>query len=325
METLRKTIKQLSLPVAGISLLLASLLFGASVSADINPLPEPDPKPGSFGLEARKDQAPPTRGASITTPASGASFTSSPITVNGTCPGDLLVQVFNNNVMVGAAMCQQGSFSLQVSLFSGQNDLSALVYDELGQEGPKSNVVSVTFNDENLKQFGQNITLTSQYGRLSAAATTELIWPLQLSGGTGPYAFSIDWGDGSQPQLVSRALAGVFNIEHVYKRAGIYMINVKVTDTNGVSGFLQLIAVASGKVDNAVATGQANDDKAEAVTGQPKILWPPIVAMWLLLIPAFWLGRSSMKTSLRNKMLKERDAYEKDQSNTDSSNSSDAS
>lgn len=309
-ETFRKTIYKYSIPVAVLSMLLAVFVFAQSAGA-ITRIPDPDPIPGAYGLEARKDKAPPVRGATITTPGNGSSFSTSPITVNGTCPDGLLVQIFNNDVMVGAAMCEDGSFSLQVSLFSGANDLSALVYDELGQTGPKSNTMSVTYVDEDLEEFGQLITLTSQYGRLSSAATTPLKWPLQLTGGTGPYAFNIDWGDGSDQELVSRSLAGAFNIDHVYKRAGIYIINIKVTDVNGVSAFLQLIAVANGEVDNSI-TGDAegSDDKSD----EPKILWLPIFLMWFLLIPSYWLGRHSMKVSLRNKMLKERDAYANDKS-----------
>lgn len=294
-----------------------SLLFGVSLgvflvtmlagSANaLTPLPTPDPKPGSYGLEATKTKAPPTRGATITTPGNGASFTASPITVSGICPDDLLVQVFNNGVMVGAVNCSKGSFSLQISIFPGSNELSALVYDEIDQQGPPSNTVTVTFNDTNLTAFGQSMTLTSSYGRRSAGAGSSLSWPLQLSGGTGPYAFSIDWGDGSTPELKSQALAGVVGIAHVYKRAGIYRINVKVTDSNGVTAFLSLVAVANGKVDAASAQSGQNGDTP---TTQTEILWVPAAVSAVMLPATFWLGRRSQLVSIRNKMLKESQAY----------------
>ena len=92
--------------------LLALFAFVQPTSA-LNPLPEPSPKPGSIGLEATKTQPPPTQGATITTPGSGSSFANSPITVNGICPNGLLVQVYNNGVMVGSVMCAGGSFSIQ--------------------------------------------------------------------------------------------------------------------------------------------------------------------------------------------------------------------
>lgn len=297
-----------------IGMCLLALLAYIQPASAINPLPIPSPKPGSYGLEATKTQDPPTQGATITTPGNGASFNTATTTVNGICPKDLLVEVYNNGVLAGSVMCKSGSFSLQISLFAGSNELTAIVYDDLGQAGPTSNTVKVTFTDTNFTAFGQQITLTSSYGRRSAAAGSELTWPLQLSGGTGPYAFSIDWGDGTPSQLKSQALAGIVNIAHVYKQAGIYQVNIKVTDKNGVSAFLQVIAVANGKVDgNNSSLPSAPNTAGLATTAQPQILWAPTAVSLLMLIPSFLLGRLSQVVSIRNKMLKERDNYEKEQ------------
>lgn len=292
------------LALASVSL-VATVAFSYSVSA-INTLPEPDPKPGSFGIEATKTQMPPTQAPRITTPGNGASFGNSPISVNGICHNDLLVEVYNNDVMVGSTMCRSGSFSLEISLFAGKNDLSAIQYDDLGQPSPRSSVVSITYTDTRFSAFGELVTLTSAYGRRSAPAGNGLVWPLQLSGGTGPYALSIDWGDGTEPQLQSQALASTFNINHTYKQAGIYTVNVRVTDTNGVSAFLQLVAVSSGEVNNTTAT----TDENTPVISPIKVLWIPAAIVVVLLIPAYWLGRKSQLTTLRRKMLKERDSYQ---------------
>ncbi|MES2630637.1 MAG: PKD domain-containing protein [Patescibacteria group bacterium] len=293
------------LPIIIGSCLLALFVL-ARPTAAITPLPTPDPQPGSYGLEATKTQEAPTQGATITTPGNGASYNTSPITVNGICPNDLLVQVYNNNVLVGAVMCINGSFSLQVSLFAGTNELTAIVYDSLDQPGPGSNTVTVNYTDTNFTAFGSLITLTSSYGRRSAAAGSELTWPLQLSGGTGPYAFSLDWGDGTATELKSQALAGLVNIAHTYKKAGIYQVNIKVTDVNGVSAFLQVIAVSSGKVES---TPEApNTTEASRTT----VVWIPAAVAVILLFPAYWLGRRSQIVSIRNKMLKERDAAAKE-------------
>lgn len=285
--------------------LLALFVFVQPVSA-INQIPIPDPIPGSYGLAATKTQDPPTTAPTITTPGNGASFGSSPIRVSGICKTGLLVQVYNNGVMVGAVPCTNNSFSLQASLFAGANEFTAIMYDDLEQPGPTSNIVRVTFNDSSIEAFGELITLTSSYGRRAAPTNSELTWPLQLTGGTGPYAFSLDWGDGDSTELKSQSLAGLVNIAHVYKKAGIYQVNVRATDVNGVSAFLQVVAVSSGKVD-----AGANKVEGDA-SGAPKttVLWLPAAISLVLLIPTFWLGRMSQLVSLHNKMLKERDAYE---------------
>lgn len=285
--------------------LLALFVFVPSTSA-INQIPIPEPIPGSYGLAATKTQDPPTAAPTITTPGNGASFGNSPITVSGICISDLLVQVFNNGVMVGAVMCTNNSFSLQASLFAGTNEFTAVMYDSLEQGGPTSNIVSVNYTDSTITAFGQLITLTSSYGRRSAPAGAQLSWSLQLTGGTGPYAFSIDWGDSSATELKSQSIAGLVTIAHTYKNAGIYQVNIKVTDVNGVSAFLQVIAVSSGKVDGTATPGAPNTSGTE-----PKVVWvwAPAAIGFALLIPAFWLGRMSQVVSIKNKMLKERDAY----------------
>lgn len=295
---------QWAAPITIGAYLLALFAFVQPAGA-INQLPTPEPIPGSYGLEATKTQEAPTQAATITTPGSGGSYSTSPITVSGVCQTDMLVQVYNNGVMVGAVMCTSGSFSLQVSLFAGINELTAIMYDDLEQAGPVSNTVSVTYNDTSFSAFGQLITLTSSYGRRSAPAGSELTWPLQLTGGTGPYAFSIDWGDVTAAELKSQSLAGLVNIAHKYKNAGIYNVNIRVTDSNGVSAFLQIIAVSSGKVDASAAGGTGTD----TAVGTPKteVLWIPAAIGVALLLPTYWLGRLSEVVSIRNKMLKERE------------------
>jgi len=273
----------------------------------ITAIPTPNPIPGSYGLEATKTQPPPTQAGSIATPAAGASFTSSPISMNGICQDGLLVEAYDNNVLVGSVVCSGGSYSLQVSLFVGSNDLSVIMYDSLDQAGPASNISTVTYTNAQFSAFGQQLTLTSSYGRRSSPANTELSWPLQLSGGTGPYAFSIDWGDGSQPELKSQPVSGDVKIAHTYAKAGIYQVSVKVTDVNGVSAFIQLVAVSSGEASGTSSTTGNNTSPVV----QNKVLWLPAVVSTVLLLPAYWAGRRSQLVSIRNKLLKDRDNYEK--------------
>lgn len=292
----------LSLAVLSAGIGVLTMGVAQPVHAAVNQLPTPQPGSGSYGVEATKKSPPPTTAPTITTPGNGAGFSTGSTTVNGICQTDLLVQVYDNGVLVGAVMCKGGSFTIPISLFAGTNELSAIQYDDLEQGSPESNKVTVTYTDTKFTAFGQIITLTSAYGRRSAAAGSQLDWPLQLSGGTSPYAFSIDWGDGSNPELKSQAVAGVVTISHTYKNAGIYQVNVKVTDVNGVSAFLQLIAVSSGSVTASSASGTSNGG---STASQTKVLWIPAAISLLFLPLTFLLGRLSQITSIRNKMLKD--------------------
>jgi hypothetical protein len=295
------TNKQLKLERVGkafVLMLLALLAVPLQASA-LTPIPNPAPKPSSYGFEATKTQPPPTEAATITTPGAGASFSTSPITVSGLCKTDLLVQVYDNDVLAGSINCVNGSFSLQVTLFTGQNDISATLFDDLDQAGPKSNVVSVTYNNSSFTAFGELITLTSPYARRAANPGSTLTWPLVLSGGNGPYAFSIDWGDGTPSDLKSQAQAGTINISHVYKSSGLYHVTVKVTDVNGVSAFIQLVAIANG---TAVAATSAATKTVSVVT---KVVWIPGMVAVVLLFPTYWLGRRSELHSLHRQLEKQ--------------------
>lgn len=282
------------------------LLLAVPKAHAITPLPVPQPKANSYGLEATKLQPAPTTTATISTPSNGGSFSTSPITVSGLCTTGLLVQVYDNGALVGAINCVGGSFSLQVSLFTGVNDLSATQFDDLDQASPDSNHVSVTYNNASFSAFGALITLTSNYGRRAANPGSMLTWPLLLSGGTGPYAFSIDWGDGNPATLKSQPLAGEVDISHVYDKAGIYHVTVKVTDVNGVSAFLQLVAIANG---TPVSSGTTSGNSKGGTTTVTKVMWIPTIATTVLLFPTYWLGRRSELVSLHRQLEKDMANY----------------
>ena len=269
---------------AVLTILIVALSFSASspVSAVVNP------QSSSTGLEGTVQGAPPTQAASIGIPANGQVFGSTPITVSGLCKTGLLIKVFSNNVFVGSAVCTAGSYSLKVDLFSGRNDLVSRVFDNLDQQGPDSNVVTVTFNDAQFIKFGTRVSLTSSYARLGADPGSVLTWPFILSGGTGPYAVSIDWGDNTGTSLKSVSFPGVFNATHIYNQAGVYSVVAKVTDANGTSAYLQAVGVANGKISGSIAAGAHNGQNPAAKT---TIVWQPLLAIVPFMLLAFWLGR----------------------------------
>ena len=88
-----------------------------------------NPQNNGVGLQGEVSAPPPSVAASIVSPANGANFTNVPITLTGSCPANTLVKIFKNGVFGGAIACQNGSYSIQVDLFSGQNELKATVYD----------------------------------------------------------------------------------------------------------------------------------------------------------------------------------------------------
>lgn len=286
---------KLAIPILVVSLAVG-MLAGQSAAALQNP------QSSSLGLEATVPGTPPTQAATIAVPSNGQVFTSTPITVSGLCKTGLLVKIFANNVFVGAVTCVNGSYSLKVDLFSGRDDLVAKVYDALDQQGPDSNLVTVTFNDAQFAQFGTHVALTSSYARKGADPGTPLTLPLIISGGRAPYALSIDWGDGNGSDLKTEAFAGTVNVAHTYTQAGIYAIVAKATDSNNTSAYLQIVGVANGKVNGALS----NSGQSTTIT-RNIVLWQPLLAVVPLLLIAFWLGQRYELYAIRRSIEDSRD------------------
>lgn len=254
---------------------------------------------GSTGVSGTVPGPPPSQAATIAIPGNGQSFSTIPITVSGFCPSDTLVEIYKNNVFAGSAQCQSGSYSLQIDLFDGRNDLVAKVFDSLNQQGPDSNTVTVNFASA-ISVGGPRVTLTTQYAKRGADPGSILTWPVTLSGGTAPYAFSVDWGDKSSPDLISRASPGNINLQHTYAQAGVYKVTVKATDAGGNSAFLQLVGIANGPVQQS----GTNSKNSIITSQQTKVLIWPLLVLFVLLILSFWLGRRHQLEAIRNRLSK---------------------
>lgn len=254
---------------------------------------------GSVGLEGRINGSPPTQGAVISFPRDGAVITDMPVTVTGICPNGLLVKIFKNNVFAGATQCVNGSFSLQIDLFSGRNELVARVYDDLDQAGPDSNIVVVTV-PSNSVNIPNRISLTSAFAKRGANPGQTLTWPITITGGNGPYAITVDWGDGKTADIISQAFPGTFNISHIYDSPGVYTVIIRATDKDGNLAFLQLVAVANGPVGQNTGNNTGKQDGTTVI--QTKILWIPAVVALPLIAASFWLGRHHELAVLRKRL-----------------------
>lgn len=264
----------------------AVLLLGAPVAAQGSIDDVENPQGGSLGLEGVVEGEPPEQAAAINTPVDGQTITEAPVTVAGTCQAGLIVEIYKNDVLAGSVMCQDNNtFELDIGLFRGENILIARVRDLLGQYGPDSNPITVTYDPpvaESDRQIGQQLLLTTNTSFQGGPPGSDINFSLQLSGGSGPYAISINWGDG-QNDVLSRSDTGTFDIAHTYDRPGVYRVVVRASDDNDQSAFLQLTAIVNGEPDASV-------DEAETVRTELRyILWPLYVLLAIIPI-AYWLG-----------------------------------
>jgi len=277
------------------------LVLGASGAYAQSADPE---QSGSVGLNGQISAPPPTQGATINAPNSGSLYTdqATTITVSGTCPDGLLVKMFKNNVFAGSAQCVQGAYSIQIDLFAGQNELIARVFDDLDQPGPESNVVEVEYNPGELAA-PELVTLTSNFAKRGSFPGENLSWPISLSGGTGPYAISIDWGDGSELELFTETFPGNIDLNHVYVEPGVYSVIIKAVDANGAAAFLQLVGVANGPLSQDVP-----EELTETASVTPlgasgvRIVWWPVLLLVPFALSTFWLGKKHMYKVIRMKL-----------------------
>lgn len=288
-------------------ILTVLLVFSSMPSVNAVGSPEPE-QSGTTGMQGTIPSPPPTTPATIATPSSGRTFTAIPITVSGLCTTGLLVKVFSNNIFIGSVQCERGSYSITADLFSGQNELVARVYDALDQAGPDSNKVIVTFQDSTFSAFGQRVSLTSNVAKAGAPVGSPLNWSIILSGGSGPYAVSVDWGDGSAMDLKSISFAGQFDISHVYKTAGIYRVVVKATDKAGTTAYLQLVGMGNGPVTQKDG-GSGKDDAASGEIKYIYIWWPVLLLVPFAII-AFFIGRKYELVAIHRRLEKQAAIYQ---------------
>lgn len=113
----------------------------------------------------------PTQGAVVDYPKDGTVFKEGIIKVRGTCQPNTYVVIKSNNTSIGSTVCSSsGSFELKVQLLSGENNLTALNYDNLNQPGPTTLIVRVTY-DQPKKQNNNNSNNTTTSGSGSISQT----------------------------------------------------------------------------------------------------------------------------------------------------------
>lgn len=255
----------------------------------------PPPVTNTVSVQAVVPGAVPKNGPVITTPVSGQHFTSIPIDIRGTCQSGLLVNVYKNDVLAGAAICDRsGHFSLQADLFIGQNKLIASMVNQANQPSPDSSPITVYYDLASTPVNVINGSANGQNGNVVIKAVSiykgtvpgqEISWEVEIVGGIPPYALSIDWGDGTS-DLATRTVAGKLTIKHTYKKAGGYkggyVLVIKAVDSVGTAGLLQLAAIVNNDLGSALTTTGPSG-------GQLVLAWPIWVLVFMIII-SFWLG-----------------------------------
>lgn len=284
-------------------LLVVGLTLSVCTASAIN---HPGPKADSVSLSGEMPAKPPTTAATIVKPTDGQHFSSSPVTVQGSCPKDTLVEVYKNDIFAGSTACTDaGSFSIDVDLLIGQNTLVARVYDALNQPGPDSNKVTVFYDAvppqsagiSSLNFGGNQLILNTDAVYRGTFPQQALSMPVDILGGVPPYALNVQWGDGSN-KIVPRNDNLTFYVDHVYHKPGTFQISLQATDSQGRVAFLTVAAIVNGQP---AVTPVASTSKA--AVNKLLVLWPLYTTAAAMTL-SFWLGERREKRVLTGHNLR---------------------
>jgi hypothetical protein len=284
----------------------------------------------SYVVHASVPGPPPTTAATIDSPLTGITVTSSPIDVSGTCPVGTYEEVLRNNFSSGIALCDaSGTYHLQIALFEGINQLIVRDYSFTDQAGPDSGITTVIYNPPVATGGGgttgstssgsapqqynpgtpgipEPLVLKTNYTFLGYYAGDPAHWIIHVEGGTAPYAISVDWGDG-KTQLYSVKDASDVSIQHVYTKIGgyhgSYPVKITAIDVTGGKSFLQLLAIISNKPKTVFLGTTGSSGPGTWLSGIS--ISRAVTYMWstygivLLMLASFWLGERRELFSLR--------------------------
>jgi hypothetical protein len=259
-----------------------------------------NPESGSVGLTGVMPGKPPTVAATIESPVNQQRFTATPITISGTCPENTLVELYKNDIFAGSTPCNDaGRYSIEIDLLIGENKLIARVYDSLNQAGPDSNAVTVYYDAlpaqlsslAPLNFGGAQLLLNTDAVFRGSFPGQEMSVPIDVIGGTPPYAINVLWGDGTN-RVEPRSNNITFDVRHTYKKAGTYKITIQGTDSQGRVAFLSVAAIINGQPDAVAATS-----KTKAAMNKLLVLWPLYTTI-LSVVISFWLGERREKKIL---------------------------
>lgn len=294
------------LPLLILIIVAAFPLSIATASAQSWTRPGPDAESNS--LTGVMPGEPPQAPAVIQQPLDLGRFTTSPITVRGTCPAGVIVQVYKNDIFAGSTVCTaNGTFTMEIDLLIGENVLTAKVYDALNQEGPVSETTLVYYDAlppqstslAPLNFGGEQMILNTNTVFRGIFPGKELSVPINIVGGRAPYAVNVFWGDSTNDVLV-RNDSSTFTLKHTYERAGTYQLNIQATDADGRVAFLSVAVIVNGTDSAGIVAAGTNTSSSGL--GIVYALWPAYVAI-VAIVGGFWLGEVREKNVLKKRGL----------------------
>lgn len=257
----------------------------------------------------------PTEPASFTSPPNNTRFPSPIITLEGTCPQNgAYVAIYRDGSPIGTAPCNNGSFTMTVSLVPGENQFIAHVYNVTNGEGPVSAPLTLFYDVPNVPEkpplspfeplpqltpqpspgSGNPLVLWYDYHYQVRTEGQPWSWEIHISGGTPPYSIRIDWGDG-KTETLSLTGGTSFTLTHTYTSAGTYTPVIRALDNTGQQAALQLLAVVSSAAIDETPSATKRERKEEGIPLSFVVTTPLAIVLVAAIVKA-WFASSLSPT-----------------------------
>lgn len=301
----------LLLLITGVLLSVTTAATVATISAN-----RPGPESGTVGVQGTMPAPPPKNAPVITSPRTGQRFGDLPVPVTGICEKGTIIELFTNGIFAGSSPCtDKQTFSIDVGLLYGSNELVARAYDALDQASPESNRVTVFYDAvppgprpiDGTNDLESQLLLRASPVYRGVMPKQAFPLPIEIVGGTRPYSVSINWGEG-KPSLITRESGGTFRAEHSFSRPGTYEVRIKASDIKGRIAFLSVVIIVNGRAELVGSYGAGGgaggagtgggEGKTQTILMQLSVTWP-LYFLALIAVISFWLGEVREKHKLR--------------------------
>ena len=268
---------------------------------------------------------PPTSSPVITAPLDGDTVTSATITLRGICQVGMLVGLYRNGGPAGSVTCDgTGLFNLLATVVPGTNQFIAYTIDGLGQSGPPSSPVNVTYvapvptptptpaPTPAVTPGPATGTTRTPVPRAPAQSpivrrpsvpgpgpallvgTDELYYTGVVTGEATTFGahvtggvppYTVEWDWGDGSRESMYAVTGAIRASHTYLRSGSYRLVISVVDARGNRAASTAAVYATGGAAPVMVTTKA----PPVGDGYLSFAWPILICVGLLVV-SFWLG-----------------------------------
>ena len=280
----------------------------------------------SFVVTAKVAAHPPLTAATIEFPASSTVFNTNTVVIKGSCPVNSYIVLYRNAALSGVDSCSvDGTYAIQTSLYPNINVLKVQVFNQTDDPGPMTPEITVRYDTSKTAASGGtglskseiNSTneqsadlplITSSFSYQTFYTDTAFQWNVEVSGGSAPYQLNTNWYDSmASTQQVSSS--HTVQLSHTYKRQGHYRVLIKVIDSKGSVGILQLVAIiripGSAIVNKLLPENSGRSFVSQGFTLVAQhllaVAWGSYATVSLMAI-SFWLGeRQKVAVLIRTK------------------------